>query len=61
MNNYPIRPALDFENYTGDEVKESLIEAIHQGLDGWSGHEQAVITAFLCDILNAIDAVKKEG
>ena len=59
MSNYPTRPALDIENYTGDEVKDLLIEAIHQGLDGWTEHEQEVITAFLSDILNGIDTIRE--
>ncbi len=55
------RPALDIDNYTAEDIKDMLKEAIHQDFDGWTDWDRATIVHFLGDILNAIDAVKKEG
>ena len=36
-----------------------ITESLHQGLDGWTEHEQFVITCYLNDIANAVRQEKE--
>ncbi len=48
------RYGLDWDRWSGDQIKDMIGEASHQGYDGYSRTEQITITAFLYDIVAAL-------